>query len=57
MRVTTPQIGGADQDFLDYFKKTRLVFSMMELIRYVRFRERVALFYATGQERADAQES
>jgi len=55
MRVTTPQIGGSDPDFLDYFKQMRLVFSMMELIRYVRFRERVALFYATGQERAGVQ--
>jgi hypothetical protein len=52
MRVEIPQIGGSDPDFLDYVKKMLLVFSMMELICYVRFRKRVALAYSSGQQGA-----
>lgn len=54
MILDIPEIGNAD--FLDYFKKMRITFNMVELINYVRFREKLALYFSTKQENVDTQD-
>jgi hypothetical protein len=43
LRIDSPRFFSADNENGDYFKKIRVVFTMMELINYVRFRERLSV--------------
>jgi hypothetical protein len=52
LRVDSPRIENADHENGDYFKKIRVVFTMMEMINYVRFRERLVVYYVPKKDEA-----